>query len=612
MSDPALGIQNKSSSIHDLQNPNSNVAPTPIIKRDPSQSNINSHVQGNNSESFSNIPNAQLNNHNSQIQSLNNPNSANAQGVSNILGLNNNNNIISQHVQQQSSGSFNFGNEIDDFLPPEPKANPFIEASIKGNVPVKVFSDEALGAQSNITLTKNTKFQAKGNIDKPNILEIQVYNDQTKSWDNAGFVNKNSIDTKYFSFGKKQKEVDIFPDNLELSTLSQSGSMGDCYFIAAIGSILKNDPNKIKDMIKDNGDGTVTVSMYGRHDNDNGGYDLKQISYIIEKSVHKDKNVPGNVWASLLEKACIIHFNTSYEEFGKGGFSDQIFESFTGKAYNNTNINTLFKKEESCLPWETRANGSMSDTKFKASLGNDELVNTWGEFTVEYGNQLQNLNTYSRSYDINGNGIGHTRIGELNEFLNQVNTDIEQEKQNCLINKDEKGFEVLTDKQIRYNKLFEHLNDYVTDNNILPDKRGTGVYSNRQDQIFNEIKNSVQNNDNLVLATDNNVGKNIEAHGQSGNEPIVKGLAGSHAYTVTGFYEQVLENGKTVKYVELYNPWGGNKGNQDLINTRKYEFKEKDGKDVLSASGASGENGYFLLELNDLTKRGYSLYHEIK
>jgi ribosomal protein S18 len=240
------------------------------------------------------------------------------------------------------------------------------------------------------------------------------------------------------------------------------------------------------------------------------------------------------------------------------------------------------------------------------------LVNTWGEFTVEYGNQLQNLNTYSRSYDINGNGIGHTRIGELNEFLNQVNTDIEQEKQNCLINKDEKGFEVLTDKQIRYNKLFEHLNDYVTDNNILPDKRGTGVYSNRQDQIFNEIKNSVQNNDNLVLATDNNVGKNIEAHGQSGNEPIVKGLAGSHAYTVTGFYEQVLENGKTVKYVELYNPWGGNKGNQDLINTRKYEFKEKDGKDVLSASGASGENGYFLLELNDLTKRGYSLYHEIK
>lgn len=46
----------------------------------------------------------------------------------------------------------------------------------------------------------------------------------------------------------------------------RQGTIGDCYFLAALASVAKSEPQLIRDMIKDNGNGTYTVTFPGAPD----------------------------------------------------------------------------------------------------------------------------------------------------------------------------------------------------------------------------------------------------------------------------------------------------------------------------------------------------------
>lgn len=106
------------------------------------------------------------------------------------------------------------------------------------------------------------------------------------------------------------------------------GKLGDCYFVASLSSVAANNPQMIRDMMKDNGDGTVTVRLYDEKENGK----LEPIYINVEKSVPvirlrkadgsqsvEDINAKGTLWVQMLEKAFAA---SNIHDNGKKKFSE--------------------------------------------------------------------------------------------------------------------------------------------------------------------------------------------------------------------------------------------------------------------------------------------------
>lgn len=100
----------------------------------------------------------------------------------------------------------------------------------------------------------------------------------------------------------------LFPHEPSAADVFQGG-VGDCYFLAGISAVVTHNPQAIRDMIRDNNDGTVTVRLY-RHNRP--GEDINDpVPYYITV----DKSTPNLVqtgedayarnvlWVQLIEKA---------------------------------------------------------------------------------------------------------------------------------------------------------------------------------------------------------------------------------------------------------------------------------------------------------------------
>lgn len=133
------------------------------------------------------------------------------------------------------------------------------------------------------------------------------------------------------------------------------GNLGDCYFIASLGSIAESNPNAIRDMIVDNGDGTFTVRFYSGDSGFTSGSQcaVKQFTHgATADYVTVDRMLPvdsdGNLvydgigasatststelWLALIEKA-YIQWNETGRLWRPGAGSNQPDGS--GIAYYN-------------------------------------------------------------------------------------------------------------------------------------------------------------------------------------------------------------------------------------------------------------------------------------
>lgn len=60
------------------------------------------------------------------------------------------------------------------------------------------------------------------------------------------------------------RQQPLFPREPSVNDIQQR-DLGDCYLEAALGSLVLHAPNRLKDCIRDNGDGTVTVRFFTKH-----------------------------------------------------------------------------------------------------------------------------------------------------------------------------------------------------------------------------------------------------------------------------------------------------------------------------------------------------------
>ena len=80
----------------------------------------------------------------------------------------------------------------------------------------------------------------------------------------------------------------------------QQGSTGDCYLLCTLSAIAEKYPEKIKEMMRDNRDGTVTVRLFEKTDDT-----LTPLYITVDKVLHKGQS-NFSVWAGCIEKALAV------------------------------------------------------------------------------------------------------------------------------------------------------------------------------------------------------------------------------------------------------------------------------------------------------------------
>ena len=125
------------------------------------------------------------------------------------------------------------------------------------------------------------------------------------------------------------------PSPVHPNDISQ-GALGDCYLVASLAAIALQRPDLIQQMVRDNGDGTYTVTFYQR----------KRVLGIIETSEFEAVNITvsaedlgkgispqegdqGELWGAIVEKA-YAEWKGGYKEIGEGGYPWEALEELTG------------------------------------------------------------------------------------------------------------------------------------------------------------------------------------------------------------------------------------------------------------------------------------------
>lgn len=232
----------------------------------------------------------------------------------------------------------------------------------------------------------------------------------------------------------------ISPDGISPGDISQ-GYLGDCYFLAALASIAQQHPEVIWDAIKDNGDGTYTVTFY-----QNG----KPVTVTVDNEfpVEEDGNAnpttdpayagagsnPQELWPLIMEKAYAQLDGNSYSKI-EGGWPGEAVELLTGRPPQRLDLSASTPEEATIRLQELQnylndGHYLTAATRPKGLLENDAgwpsnvvpshaysiervdvengliyLRNPWGSGSAPAPMTLEEFNTYYNHATVNQSGI---------------------------------------------------------------------------------------------------------------------------------------------------------------------------------------------------------------
>lgn len=187
------------------------------------------------------------------------------------------------------------------------------------------------------------------------VEDIEKY---TKHWQSEGDEAKlvgNASWLMYRTSQSQAKEISrqLYADECDpVASVTpdaiKQGTIGDCYFESALATLAKQDPEQIIKMIKDNKDGTYTVTFPG---------DPKH-PITVEAPADGELGLfnagsKQGTWASVMEKAYGKYLkehkgkqgHTDAEGADGGGWSEHPLELMTGKKYTMKDVHDLSKEE---------------------------------------------------------------------------------------------------------------------------------------------------------------------------------------------------------------------------------------------------------------------------
>ena len=140
---------------------------------------------------------------------------------------------------------------------------------------------------------------------------------------------------------------------------ARQGNLGDCYFIAAVASVADSNPDAVRNMFVDNGDGTYTVRFYSVHD---GMADYVTASRRLPAQFNGALGYSGyglsvsststTVWIALAEKAYAQWNETGNEGRDgtnryaaiEGGWMGYVNAQVLGTASSNYSMTSVNKQ----------------------------------------------------------------------------------------------------------------------------------------------------------------------------------------------------------------------------------------------------------------------------
>lgn len=215
---------------------------------------------------------------------------------------------------------------------------------------------------------------------------------------------------------KDRKDALLFAHEPNINDVRQGG-IGDCFFMAAISALVSADPDYVKKMMRDNGDGTVTVRLFQFVQ---GAFSpvFVKVRKTIPMDYKGDRDLYAGdcLWVQMLEKAfvcsgltnglrTIANVRESLEEF-TSGLDDPKFRERVGDVKGFESNKKLKKKGQTqeAGAYQSLVGGYAEDAlallcgNTMTQVDSKSLNMYWGDFRYKSMNaeSRQKLETQSK------------------------------------------------------------------------------------------------------------------------------------------------------------------------------------------------------------------------
>jgi hypothetical protein len=398
----------------------------------------------------------------------------------------------------------------------------------------------------------------------------------------------------------------------ELGDINQQ-QMGDCWFLAALAAIVTlGTGNAIKLMMCGQGD-YAYVRLWDRAQ---APHYVMVDKGLIEVRGPAVFHSAGGLWTAVLEKAMTAidkegRFDPKGAVYGrlKGGLSHFAFQALLGVEGQSADISAHeyhnpteadFSTLKGILKGEHEHAASMLLKRevFGGLVPFTELNRFYDTFWAPWVQQTALSGLWQASYGHFTQGRVY-RLEDFERFLRDFANDA--------------GRRLLWMGLSNWNlhlytapKAVECVCQWARRKRVFSGRRSTGVYTAPQVRLYDEIVQHLQALRPVCLATNPLVGTPDPQRGSSGEQKS-KGLAGAHAYAVTGYHQDPATG---ARFVQVFNPWGRT-GRGYTFSPNALHLKPSPAalqKWVNDQSAYETDEPLFWLELADVTKRCHQIF----